>query len=113
MIRQLRFEIESTAVDTKRVQLIVEKEDELVTKKSTEEKRVVKLVCDDIRDQVQLAEEYFHIAQNTQVKQDSIEKNLKSQYEKAQKELERLLQDQTKRREEMLRDLEKVRQEVL
>lgn len=50
LIRQLRYEIESTSVDTKRIQLIVEKEDELMNKKANEEKRVVKLVGDDIKD---------------------------------------------------------------
>lgn len=100
-------------MDNKRVQLIAEKEDELVNKKATEEKRVVKLVCEDIKDQIKQAEEQFAIAQNTQVKQDAIEKSLKVQYEKAQKELERMYQEQSKRREEMSKDLERLRQEVI
>jgi hypothetical protein len=37
-------------LDTKRVNLTIEKEDELLNKKQAEEKRVVKLVCDDIKD---------------------------------------------------------------
>ena len=65
LIRQLKYEIESTTVDTKRIQLIVEKEDELLNKKGAEEKRVVKLVCDDIKDQIRSAEEHFNLAQST------------------------------------------------
>jgi chromosome segregation ATPase len=61
----------------------VEKEDELLQKKGNEEKRVVKLVYDDIKDQIKMGEEHFNIAQATQVKQDAIEKNLKMQFDKA------------------------------
>jgi len=50
LIRQLKHEIEGTNVDNKKIQLIVEKEDELLNKKASEEKRVSKLVGDDIRD---------------------------------------------------------------
>jgi hypothetical protein len=50
LIRLLKHEIESTNVDNKRIQIISEKEDEIVAKKSAEEKRVVKLVGDDIKD---------------------------------------------------------------
>jgi len=50
LIRLLKHEIESTNIDNKRIQIISEKEDEIVAKKSAEEKRVVKLVGDDIKD---------------------------------------------------------------
>jgi len=50
LIRQLKHEIEGTNVDNKKIQLIVEKEDELLSKKASEEQRVSKLVGDDIRD---------------------------------------------------------------
>lgn len=40
----------------------MEKEDELLNKKGAEEKRVVKLVCDDIKDQIRSAEEHFNLA---------------------------------------------------
>lgn len=50
LIRLLRLEIEQTQVDNKRIQMLVDKEDELLNKKAVEEKRVVKLVHDDIKD---------------------------------------------------------------
>lgn len=100
LIRLLRHELESTQVDTKRVQLIVEKEDELLTKKGLEEKRVVKFVSDDIKDQIRILEEQFNLAQLTQTKQDSIEKTLKGQFERAKKDLDKLLIESTKKREE-------------
>lgn len=40
-----------------------EKEDELLTKKATEEKKVMKVVCEDIKDQIRLLEEQFNLAQ--------------------------------------------------
>lgn len=73
----MKHEIEFTNVDNKRIQIIVEKEDELLNKKGGEEKRVVKLVGDDIKDQIRLMEENYNLAQNTSVKQEAIEKNLK------------------------------------
>eukprot|EP00347_Sterkiella_histriomuscorum_P021445 403333951 len=113
LIRLLKSEIDNTSVDNKRITLIVEKEDELINKKANEEKRVVKLVGDDIKDQLRQTEEAYQLAQTTQTKQEAIEKYLKQQYEKAQRDLERLLQEQTQKREIMLRDVEKIRQEVL
>jgi len=50
LIRMLRHEIESTNLDTRRVTLTVEKEDSLLSRKMTEEKRVVALVGEDIKD---------------------------------------------------------------
>jgi hypothetical protein len=49
-VRLIRQEIDTNNLDTKRVNLTIEKEDELLNKKQAEEKRVVKLVCDDIKD---------------------------------------------------------------
>ncbi len=77
LIRQLKHEIEQTSVDNKRVQLLTEKEDELLQKKSGEEKRVVKLVQEDLKEQVKATEEQLNLAQTTQLKQEAIEKNLK------------------------------------
>lgn len=50
ILRLLRLEIEQTQMDTKRVQVVAEKEDDLATKKQMEEKRIVKLVNDDVKD---------------------------------------------------------------
>ena len=113
LIRQLRHEVEQTNIDSKRIQITVEKEDELLTRKQTEEKRVVKAVCDDIKDQIKSLEESFNITQATQAKQEGIEKHLKLSFDKAQKELDRMVGDATKRREELIKELEKVRQETL
>lgn len=113
LIRLLKHEIESTNVDNKRVQIISEKEDEIVTKKGAEEKRIVKLVGDDVKDQIRQTEEHFNLAETTRLKQEAIEKNLKINYEKAQKELERLMQEQSQKREQLVREVERVRQEVL
>lgn len=68
LIRLLKHEIESTNVDNRRVQIIAEKEDEIIAKKIQEEKRIVKLVADDIKDQIRHTEEQFNIAENTQNK---------------------------------------------
>jgi hypothetical protein len=46
-----------TTIDTKRIQTIAEKEDELLSKKAIEEKRIVKLVGDDINEQIKVLEE--------------------------------------------------------
>lgn len=54
MIRQ---EIDANNLDTKRVNITIEKEDELLNRKAAEEKRVVKVVCDDIKDQIRNLEE--------------------------------------------------------
>ena len=62
LIRQLKHEIEGTNVDNKKIQLIVEKEDELLNKKASEEKRVSKLVGDDIRDQIRASEDSYNLA---------------------------------------------------
>ena len=62
LIRQLKHEIEGTNVDNKKIQLIVEKEDELLNKKASEEKRVSKLVGDDIRDQIRANEDSYNLA---------------------------------------------------
>ena len=78
LLGQLRFELEAAQADTKRAQLIVEKEDALLSKKAAEEKRTVGLVREDIAEQIKQAEEQFAAAQATQVKQDAIEKNLKA-----------------------------------
>ena len=50
LIRLLRHEIEQTGLDNKKINLTVEKEDELLNKKAAEEKRIVKLVGEDIKD---------------------------------------------------------------
>lgn len=91
LVRLLRHEIDQTNIDTKRINITIEKEDELLNKKQAEEKRVVKLVCDDIKEQIRNLEEQFHFAQNTQNKQEAIEKHLKLSFEKAQRELEKML----------------------
>jgi siroheme synthase len=62
LIRQLKHEIEQTAVDNKRVQLLNDKEEELLQKKAGEEKRVVRLVYEDIKDQVKGTEEQLALA---------------------------------------------------
>ena len=62
LIRLLKSEIDNTSVDNKRITLIVEKEDELINKKANEEKRVVKLVGDDIKDQLRQTEEAYQLA---------------------------------------------------
>lgn len=49
-------------MDTKRVMLVVEKEEELLNKKGLEEKRVVKFVGDDIKEQIRVLEEHFNLA---------------------------------------------------
>ena len=46
----LKHEIDSTNLDTRKVNLTIEKEDELLNRKMNEEKRIVKLVGDDIKD---------------------------------------------------------------
>ena len=58
----MRQELEGTSVDTKRVMLVVEKEEELLNKKGLEEKRVVKFVGDDIKEQIRVLEEHFNLA---------------------------------------------------
>ena len=40
ILRQLRLEIEQTQTDTKRIQIVGEKEDELAAKKQVEERRI-------------------------------------------------------------------------
>ena len=57
LIRQLKYEIESTNVDTKKVQIMAEKEDELLARKAVEDKRLVKLAADDLRDHIRSLEE--------------------------------------------------------
>ena len=42
--------------------MVVEKEDELINKKGIEEKRIVKLVGDDIKDQIRFTEDNFNLA---------------------------------------------------
>ena len=70
-------------MDNKRVQMLSDKEEELLQKKAGEEKRVVRLIYEDIKDQVKGTEEQLALAQTTQLKQEAIEKNLKQQYERA------------------------------
>lgn len=53
---------------------MAEKEDELLSKKAVEDKRLVKLVTDDLRDHIRSLEEQVSMTQKTQAKQDSIEK---------------------------------------
>ena len=88
LIRQLRLEIEQTTTDTQRVHLIQEKEDELRARKEGEEKRISKIVNDDIREQIRTLEEQFNVANATQGKQEEIELRLKTHYEKACKDLD-------------------------
>lgn len=61
-MRKLRLEIEETTTDSKRIQIVTEKEDELVMNKQGEEKRIVKLVNDDLKEQIRSLEEQFNIA---------------------------------------------------
>jgi hypothetical protein len=61
-MRLIRSEIESTNLDTKRVNLTVEKEEELMNRKAAEEKRVVKLVGDDVKEQIRSLEEQLNFA---------------------------------------------------
>lgn len=96
ILRKLRLEIEETTTDSKRIQIVTEKEDELVMNKQGEEKRIVKLVNDDLKEQIRSLEEQFNIAQATQVKQEEIEKRLKSHYEKASKDLDHALSEALK-----------------
>jgi len=57
LIRLLKQEVEVTNLDTKRVNLTIEKEDELINNKVNEEKRIVKMVGDDVKDQIRSLEE--------------------------------------------------------
>lgn len=113
IIKQIRVEIDSTNVDTKRINILSEKEDELLNRKVNEEKRVVKIVTEDVKDQIRSLEEQCNLNQIIQNKQENIEKTLKINFEKAQKELEKMLQDTLKRREEQLKELDKLRSDVL
>lgn len=49
------------------------------------------MVNEDVKDQIRSLEEQFNVAQNTQTKQEEIEKRLKSHYEKASKDLDQAL----------------------
>ena len=75
LIRQLRLEIETTTTDTQRVHVIKEKEEELRATKANEERRIAKVVTDDIREQIRALEEQFNVATATQTKQEEIELN--------------------------------------
>ena len=67
-------------------------------KKQIEERRIVKLVNDDIKDQIRALEEKFNIDHATQAKQEEIEKRLKDHYERASRELDSALQEALKHR---------------
>ena len=92
------MEIEQTTTDTQRVHLIQEREDELRGRKQAEEKRVCKVVNDDIREQIRALEEQFNVANATQGKQEEIELRLKTHYEKACKDLDLALQEALKKK---------------
>lgn len=113
ILRQLRLEIEQTQTDTKRIQIIGEKEDELAAKKQVEERRIVTLVNDDINDQIRSLEEQLNVAEATHRKQDEIEKRLKAHYEKASKDLDYALQEALKKRQGQIEELARIQSEVL
>ena len=113
ILRLLRLEIEQTQMDTKRVQIVAEKEDDLAAKKQLEEKRIIKLVNEDVKDQIRSLEEQLNVAQATQVKQEEIEKKLKAHYERASKDLDLALQEALKKKAQQVQDLGKLQQDVL
>jgi hypothetical protein len=49
-LRQLRAEIEMTQADTGRLHIVAEREVDLAAKKGMEERRIMKLVNDDIKE---------------------------------------------------------------
>ncbi len=112
LIRQLRLEIEQTTTDTQRVHLIQEREDELRGRKQAEEKRICKVVNEDIREQIRALEEQFNVANATQGKQEEIELRLKTHYEKACKDLDLALQEALKKKNQQVQDLFKIQEEV-
>lgn len=98
LIRQLRLEIEQVTTDTQRVHTLQERELELKGRKQVEEKRVGKIVNEDIREQIRALEEQFNVASATQGKQEEIELRLKTHYEKACKDLDLALQEALKKK---------------
>ncbi len=74
--------------ETKRVQIVGEKEDELSQKRTVEERRLVKLVNDDLKDHIRVLEEQYNVAHATTAKQEEIEKRLKDHYITAAKDLD-------------------------
>ena len=112
LIRQLRLEIETTTTDTQRVHVIKEKEEELRATKANEERRIAKVVTDDIREQIRALEEQFNVATATQTKQEEIELRLKTHYDKACKDLDLALQDALKKKNQQVQDLFKIQEEV-
>ena len=92
--------------------LLQEKEDELRERKQTEEKKICKIVNDDIREQIRALEEQFNVANATQGKQEEIEHRLKTHYEKACKDLDQALQEALKKKNQQVQDLFKIQEEV-
>lgn len=72
----------------------------MAARKQAEERRVARLVTEDLRDQVRALEEQFNVAQATQIKQEEIEARLKAHYDTASRELDLALQEALKRKAE-------------
>ena len=62
LIRLVRLEIEATQVDTEKTILFAEKETELLNSRQNQERRAVKLIQDDQRDQIRALEEHLTVA---------------------------------------------------
>ena len=62
LIRLVRLEIETTQVDTEKTILFAEKETELLNSRQNQERRAVKLIQDDQRDQIRALEEHLTVA---------------------------------------------------
>lgn len=62
LIRLVKIEIEGTQVDTEKTILIAEKETELVNNRQNQERRAIKIIQDDQREQIRALEEHLTVA---------------------------------------------------
>ncbi len=74
---------------------------------------MLKLVGEDVREQIRKLEEQFTVAEATQGKQVEIEKRMRVGYERASKELDLALQEAIKRKEAQLQEMYKLQREVM
>jgi hypothetical protein len=112
LIRQLRLEIEQTTTDTQRTHLLQEREMEIRARKAAEERRIAKLVGEDVREQIRALEEQYNVTNATQAKQVEIELRLRTHYEQACKDLDQALQEALKKKNQQVQELFKIQEEV-
>ena len=85
---------------------------EIRARKAAEERRIAKLVGEDVREQIRALEEQYNVTNATQAKQVDIELRLRTHYEQACKDLDQALQEALKKKNQQVQELFKIQEEV-